>query len=164
MTVDKSAWIKACFIIITFVVSPFSKLVFHLWLTQPPQFQFLSQFYFPPDLLEHHIHQDKTMLIHYFFTWDYFHILDTTSILVIHKKVINHCFSFRIWMLWGDFSFFWKQVFIKRSPFYQLPVQKSDPSIIYLPNPKIPTNFSKTSHITTNMAINIRLFSCRQAL
>ena len=72
MAVDKSAWIKACFSM-TFVVSPFSKLVFHLWLTQPPQFQFLSQFYFPPDLSEHHIHQHKTMLTHYCFTGVYFH-------------------------------------------------------------------------------------------
>ena len=82
------------FITIIFVVNPFRKL-FYLWLFQPPQFQFLSDVSFPPDLLfEHHIHQQKKMLTHYLFTWDYFHIFDTTSLLVIHKNVIKHCLSF----------------------------------------------------------------------
>ena len=85
----------AIFTTITFVVNPFSKLFFHLRLLQPPQFQFLSEFYFPPGLLfEHHIHQQNTMLTHYLFTWEYIHILETTSILVIHKNAVNHCFSF----------------------------------------------------------------------
>ena len=67
----------------------------------PPGSQFLSEFYFPSQiyfpllvLFERHIHQQKTMLTHKLFTWVYFHILDTTTILVIHKNLINHCFIF----------------------------------------------------------------------
>ena len=38
------------FITITFVFNPFSKLFFYLWLSQPLQFQFLSEIYFHSDL------------------------------------------------------------------------------------------------------------------
>ena len=35
-------------------------MFFLLWLSQPPQFKFLPEFYFPPDLLfEHHIHHQR---------------------------------------------------------------------------------------------------------
>ena len=121
------------------------------------QFQFLSEIYFPPDLLfEHHIHQQKTMLSHHLSNWDYLHILDTTPILVIHKSVTIHCcFSFtrsRYYKL--TFSFLETSIH-QAQPFINCPVQQYDPSIIYLPNPQIPMNFSQTTHITTNKAIKV---------
>ena len=98
--------------IFTIVANPSTKLFFHLWFSQ------------------------KTILAHYLFTWDYFHIHNTTSVLVIHKNVINHSFSFT-WCKFYKLTY-WKQVFSKRSP---LPTAQPNnliiPSFIY----PIPTPF-----------------------
>ena len=71
------------------------------WDSQHPQFQFLSEFYFPAGLLfEHHIHQKKIWcrqkMLSHLSTSDFFDIFDTTSVLVIFKNVIDHCLSFTL--------------------------------------------------------------------
>ena len=110
------------FVTITFVANPFHKLFFHLWLSQPPRFQFLSEFYFRPDLLfEHHILQQKTMLAHYPFS-----------------NVISHCFSFTRSKCYKPTFPFPETSNHQVQPFTNCPVQQSDRSIIYLPNPKTP--------------------------
>ena len=103
------------------------------------QFQFLSELYFPPYfLLEHNIYQEKTMFTHYLFIGDYFHILDTTSILVIHKNITNYCFSFTRSKCYKSPFPFLETSIHQAQPFTNGPVQQSDPSIIYLLNPKTP--------------------------
>ena len=103
------------------------------------QFQFLSEFYFPPYLLlEHNIYQEKTMFTHYLFSGDYIHILDTTSILVTHKNVTKYCFSFTRSKCYKSPFPFLETSTHQAQPFTNCPVQQSDPSIIYLLNPKTP--------------------------
>ena len=56
------------------------------------------------------------MLTHYLFTLDYFHILDTTSVLGIPRNVIDHCFSFTRSKCYKSSFLLWNQVSIKCSP------------------------------------------------
>ena len=80
---------------------------------------------------------------------------NTTSILVIHKNVIDHCFSFT-WSKCHKSTFLFLETSIHQvQPFTSCLVQQPDPSIIYFPNPRTPTNLSKTTHITTNMEIKV---------
>ena len=123
------------FIKITFVVNSFSKLFFHFWLSRPPQFQFLLRILlsswpsfwktYPStednvDSLSPHL----GLLSH------------PISVLVIHKNVPDHCFSFtqsNVIML--TFAFLETSIHRAQS-FTNYPIQQSDPFIIYLPIPK----------------------------
>ena len=66
------------------------------------------------------------MLTHDFFTWDYLHILDTTSILVIHKNVFNHFFIFTRFKCYKPTFLFLETSIHQAQPFTNCPVQQSE--------------------------------------
>ena len=78
------------------------------------------------------------MLTHNFFTCDYFHIIGTTSILVTHKNVINHCFSLNLSKLYKPTFSFMETSIYQVQPFTNCLVPQSDFCIIYLSNPETP--------------------------
>ena len=91
-------------------------------------------------------------------------IFDNASVPVIHKNVINHCFSCTQSKYYNLTFPFPEKGIHQAQPFTNSPIQQSDPSIIYLPNPQTPINLSKNTHITNNMAIKVtthqHLLSC----
>ena len=78
------------------------------------------------------------MLTHNFFTCDYFHIIGTSSIIVIHKNVINHCFSLNLSKLYKPTFSFMETSIYQGQLFTNCLVPPSDFCIIYLSNPETP--------------------------